>query len=275
MQEKMDHFTGSEIFDLNLKKKISYSKIVPYRHAIISPPYVDDTTYKKILEYQKIFNDVNIFDYLKTWYTANQEEILGYTISPSIGIPYSECNVLGAFYNSPENLLLKMLHENKYEIYLIGNYFEKGGNGKYVEFILRDIKTLDINYFSELEKYNDIKSLILQNTINKFSPIFLIDLQDEKNFGMNIDTFFISSDNNNTDIFFNRDESYYLNLKKQYYQNFVNAGILSQDQYDYIFEVSPGAERTILKFRWEESKLTYMELESICVFEFNKVWTRT
>jgi hypothetical protein len=275
MEEVIDHYIGSEIFDLNLKKKISYAKIVPYRYATISPPYVDETTYQKILEYEKIFNNPNILDYLKTWYTDNQEEIFGYTVSLTQGIPYHDCGILGGFYNTPENSLLKTLHESNIPILVGANYFEKGGNGKFMEVAILNSKLSEIDYFSSLEKYNEMQTIIDQKNAKNIFPLHLIDLENEQNFGININPFNIPIDNNNNNIFFKRDASYYLNLKKELYQNFVDLGILTQDQYDYIFEVSPGAEKTILKFRWQGSEIVHIELESFCVYEFHKVWTRS
>ena len=275
MEQVIDHYVGSEIFDLNLKKKISYAKIVPYEYAIISPPYVDESTYEKILEYQKIFNDNNIIDSLKTWYTENQEEILGYSILLSRGIPYSECAILGGFYNTPENPLLKNLQESNVEILVGANYFKKGGDGKYIEVAIRNSRLSQLNYFSSLQKYNEIESAIFEKNLDNILPLYLIDLENEQNFGININPFFIPIDNNNNNIFFERKALYYVDLKKQYYQNFVDLGILTQDQYDYIFEVSPGPEKTILKFRWEGTKIVHIELESFCVYEFHKVWTRS
>jgi hypothetical protein len=275
MEQLVDHYIGSEVFDLNLKKKISYAKTIPYEYAIISPPYVDESTYEKVLEYEKIFNDTSIIKYLKTWYTENEEEIFGYSIFLNRGIPYSECEILGNFYETPENPLLTTLHKNNSEILVGANYFEKGGKGKYIEFAVKNWQLLELEYFSSLEKYSEIKSAIAEKNINNFLPLYLIDLENEQNFGMNIDTSFMPIDNDDHHIFLKRDASYYLDLKKQYYQNFVDLGILTQDQYDYIFEVSPGAEKTILKFRWEGTKLSHIELESFCVFEFHKVWTRS
>jgi len=275
MEEKIDHYIGAEIFDLNQKKKVAYSKIFPYRYIECSPPYVDELTHERILEYEKLFIDKSVIDHLKVWYTADIQDIFGYTITPRNPINYNECGVFGIYYDVPESPIIKQILEKNQKIILWGNYLKKGGSGKYIEVSILDSHLFEWEYFSSLEKYDVIKTATTKNEINAFSPIYLIDLENPENFGVNITTSFVPSDNNDALIFLNRDESYYFNLKKQYYQNFVDLEILTQEQYDYIFEVSPGAEKTILKFRWEGSKLSYIELESVCVFGFHKVWTRT
>lgn len=274
-QNTANSFIETEVFDLNLKKKISHTKTVPYSYANIFPPYVDETTYEEILDYGELFdNNINL-EYFKTWYTEDLQDVFGYTVSPYMPIPYSQCGIFGVFYDKPENLLIKKIHEDGHEVFLASNYFEKGSNPKFIEFAIKNFRELTVDYFQHLEKYNDIKCAITQNDINEFAPSFLADLDNQEKIVMRIDTYFMPYDNNNVNIFFKYDETYYFNLKQKYYQNFVDLGILSQEQCDYIFEVSPGAERTILKFTWEESKLSRIELESTSVFQFSKVWTRT
>ena len=276
MEESIDHYIGSKVFDLNQKSQISYAKIVPYQYAIISPPYVDEFSSYKILEYENLFESSSYIDFLKTWYTPDLSDILGYSLYPKISLPYSQTGIFGEYYNCPELPVLQTLNQQDYEIFTHGNYILKGGNTKSFEVSIRAGDRHPIEYFSELEKFDEIRAIVKNYQFNKgkFPVYYIFDLEDLNTVQLNILTPFIPFDSSESDIALNRDSYYYKSIKQEYYSKFVIANILTKEEYDYIFEVSPTAESTILKFKWTNKELIYKELESFSVFQFRNVWSR-
>lgn len=276
MEESIDHYIGSEIFDLNQKNKISYAKIVPYQYATISPPYVHELACPKILEYENLFESTSYIDFLKTWYTPDLNDTLGYSLYPRVSLPYSQTGVFGEYYNCPELPILQTLNQNNYEMYVHGNYILKNGSTKGFEVAIRTGDAPSVPYFSELEKYDQIRNVVKNYDLNKgrFPVYYLFDLENLDTIQLSIITPFIPFTSSDTDIILNRDSSYYQAIKKDYYSRFVTANIITKEDYDYINQVSSTAEHTVLKFKWQNKQLVYKELESFCVFEFQKVWSR-
>jgi len=285
METFQDHFIGSEVFDIKNFKKISYTKTTPYRfvssfetlNQIDDPLHIHENCLTKILEYESLFiNKQKAISLLKIWYDSDIKQIYGYSIVPSEYIPYSQASSLGVFYNCPEVEVVKKMYDKDYDMIIFDNYIELDGNCRYFNLNIRTSGLESIEYFSELENFENIRKIVRNFNTNGLFPVtYMFDLQNRDIVGINIDTNFIPYDLTDEDIFFKRNAEYYLNKKIEYYSKFVDANILTKEQYDYIFEVSPGAEKTCLKFRWENKNICHIELESYCVKDFTQVWTRT
>lgn len=262
-----DHFRGANIFDINAQQKIAYAKALPYQYATIASPFVAESCVDIIKKFECSFSDPRKqLVGIQTYNTVDDKEPYGYEILLN-DLPYDYDQIKHVIGDEPERV--QQIKAGGLEFLLHTCYFLADGTPKYLGLKVRTKHLEKVEQFSDLERFEDIRKPVLDYT-GIFPGKYWIDLQNPERFSL-----FIISPTPETisarDVYANRNETFYVNQKLEYYKNFVNYNVLTEEQYNFIIESSPRMQQTMLKYLWVNGKIETMELESTCVFEFEDV----
>lgn len=262
-----DHFRGANIFDINAQEKIAYAKALPYQYATIATPFVAEPCVDIIRNFECSFaNPRKELVGIQTYNTTDDTEPYGYEIILN-DLQYNYEQIKHIIGEEPERI--KQIKEAGLEFLLHTCYFLADGTPKYLGLKVRTKHLEKVAVFSDLENFEEIRKPVLDYT-GIFPGKYWIDLQNPERFSL----FIISPTPErltDRDVYARRNETFYINQKVEYYNNFVNYGMLTDQQYNFIIESSPRMQQTMLKYLWVDGKINKMELESTCVFDFEDV----
>jgi len=274
-----DHSIGHNIFDVITKQKISYAKKLPFEYANIEVPYVLEESVSGINEYSSQVGHNNII-YLQTYYNTDLNQIYGYYLESNVnyyGDPSTRMVILkkpvDPFVSDPELIAkfpaLKSFYDKKIDMAYRGVYIQADGNTRFHIVNIRTSNLDKVDEFAELEKFELIRQCCLESNM-PCAFKYCFDLQNPEQISIYVNDC-ISSWISLTDYFNKHDVEKFTADKAKYYQKYAEKGILTQEQVDYILESSPRNQNSNLKFLWVDNKITNIELESMCVNEYESI----
>ena len=258
-----DHSIGYNIFDVITKQKISYAKKLPFEYANIEVPYVSEESVSVINDYSSQVSQENI-EYLQTYYDTNLNEIYGYFLESNVNY-YGGSN-LELITKFPA---LKSFYDKKIDMAYRGAYIQADGNTRFHIVSIRTSNLDKVDEFAELEKFELIRECCIESDM-PCAFKYCFDLQNPEQISIYVNDC-IPPILSLTDYFRKHDVEKFATEKANYYQKYVEKGILTQEQVDYILESSPRNQNSNLKFLWVDNKITNIELESMCVCEYENI----
>jgi hypothetical protein len=261
-----DHFRGTKTFNLDAQEQISYAKITPYQY-VEDAVSINQQCSEKIAEYEFLYGRKNVIG-IKEFYNSDLSGLYGYQLMLSLSLPYTGFELLSPLFGEePERL--KMMREAGIEIFHHSAYFESDGTPKYFGVSARTKHLSIVPGMSDLENYDTIKQATVNHT-GFFSCLYWFDLTDHNNFSIYVfDT--MPECLRSYDVYNNTTVDDYRNQKLEFYKNFLDSGIISQIDYDFIVEQSPRMQQSALKYLWVNGSIVNREFETTCVYDFEDV----
>jgi len=258
-----DHAIGYNIFDVKTKQKISYAKKLPFKYANIEVPYVTEESASILTEYSSQVGIENV-EYLQTYYSVDLNEMYGYFLESNTNY-YGGSN-LQLITKFPA---LKSFCDKKTDMMYRGAYIQADGNTRFHIVSIRTSNLDKVEEFEKLEKYELIRECCIESNM-PCSFKYCFDVENPEQISIYVNDC-ISPIITMTDYFRKHDVEKFAQDKANYYQKYVDKGILTQNQVDYILESSPRNQNSNLKFLWVDNKIENIELESMCVYEYESI----
>lgn len=260
-----DHCAGHSVHDLNKLQKISYAKHLPIRYADIKFPYVSEESVETINMHLDTMPNAEKKDVtLQTYYTPDLAKMYGYFLHGVFDYDYAK-----TYYDLSKFSALSYFEKTNVDMKYYGAYISANGKDRFYNF---GIKTTDLEIaepFQHLEKFEDIRKCSLESNMS-CAFRYCFDVENPEQLSIFV------KDNMRptltlTDVFRKKTAEHYRKEKVDYYQKYVEKNILTQEQVDYILEASPRMQPSFLKFLWIDGKITNVELDSLCVHEFEQL----
>jgi len=280
-----DHYRAFNVFDVKNKTQIAYATCVPYEFANIEPPYIDERCLSSINKMEEIlkveqptrykspyYNQKRLFRELQTYFVdSNLQEVFGYRVLTKQLLPYDHADFSEIIGDEPE--IIVKLKENPYTQPTIDCiYFSAGGTPRYIGLRVEtnDAELPTLQEFSHLENFNRIRnaSLLFRSV---FPVKYWIDLQNPENISIMLVSPTPEALKMPEYVYENVRWDFYEDLKKDWYEFLQIENVITEEDLNYILKVSPGIQQSKLKYLWVNGKIENIELESVCVHEFEDV----